>query len=83
MFLFFSLLITDADICNTQTTVERQYFSTIKKHITLNSVQAWVTYIVKNHGLVRRQPSAYRTKSGSACFVIDQFIGTIAQWSEN
>jgi len=68
--------------CNTQTTVERQYFSSMKKRITWNSVETWGTEIVKNHGFVRRQPSAYRAKPGSECHVIDQFIGTIAEWSE-
>jgi len=37
--------------CNTQTTVERQYFSAVKKHITWKSAQTWVTKIVKHHGL--------------------------------
>ena len=37
-------------LCNTQTTVERQYFSAMKKHITSNSVQTWVTTIVNHHG---------------------------------
>jgi len=41
--------------CNTQTTVERQYCSAMKKRITWNYVQTWVTKIVKKHGLVRRQ----------------------------
>jgi len=45
-------------------------------------MQAWVTKIVKNHGLVCRQPSADRAIPGSECFVIDLFIGTIAEWSE-
>jgi len=35
--------------CNAQTTVERQYFSAMKKRITGNSVQTWVTKIIKNH----------------------------------
>jgi len=52
----------------------------MKKHITWNSAQAWVTKIVKNHGLV--QPSAYRAKPGRVCYVIHQFIWTIAEWSE-
>jgi len=68
--------------CNAETTVERQYFSAMKKRITWNSAQTWVTKIVKNHSLVRRPPSAYRAKPGSECYVIDQFIGTIAEWSE-
>ena len=54
----------------------------MKKRITWNSVQAWVTKIVQNHSLVHRQPSAYRAKPGSECYVTDRFIGTIAQWSE-
>jgi len=29
-----------------------------------------------------RQPSAYRANLGSECYVIDRFIGTIAEWSE-
>jgi len=64
--------------CNTQTTVERQYFSAMKKHITWNSVQTWVTKIVKNHGFVGRQPSAYHAKPGSECYFTDRLIGTIA-----
>ena len=63
---------------NTQTTVERQYFSAMKKRITWNSAQTWVTKIVKRHALVHKQPSAYHAKPGSECYVIDQFIGTIA-----
>jgi len=35
--------------CNTQTTVERQYLSAMKKRITWNSAQTWATKIVKNH----------------------------------
>jgi len=54
----------------------------MKKHITWNSVQTWIAKIVKNHGFVHRQPSAYRTKPGSECYVIDRFIGVIAEWSE-
>jgi len=53
--------------CNTQTTVERQYFSVMKNCMTLNSAQTRFTKIVKNHGLVRRQPSAYRAKPWSKC----------------
>jgi len=53
--------------CNTQTTVERQYFGVMKKCMMLNSAQTRVTKIVKNHGLVRRQPSAYCAKPGSKC----------------
>ena len=67
--------------CNTQTTSKRQYFNAMK-HITWNSTQTWVTKIVKNHGFVRRQPSAYRAKPGSECYVIDRLIATIAEWSE-
>ena len=69
-------------LCNTQTTVERQYFSAMKKRITWNSGQTWVTEIVKNHSLVRWQRSAYGAKPGSECYVIDRFIRTIAEWSE-
>jgi len=69
-------------LCNTQTTVERQYFSVMKKHITWNSAQTWLTKIVKNHGLVHRQPSAYHAKPGSECYDIGRFIGIIAEWSE-
>jgi len=36
--------------CNTQTTVERQYFSVIKKRISWISAQTWVTKIVNHHG---------------------------------
>jgi len=68
--------------CNTQTTVERQYFSVMKKCITWNSAKTWVTKIVKKDGLVRRQSSAYRAKPGSEYYVIDRFAGTIAEWSE-
>jgi len=53
--------------CNTQTTVERQYFSAIKKLIW-NSAQTWVTEIFKNDGLACRHPSAYCTKLGSECY---------------
>jgi len=65
--------------CNTQTTVERQYFNVIKKCITWNSLRTWVTKIVKNQGLV--QPSANGPKL-SECYVIGLFIGTISEWSE-
>jgi len=34
--------------CNTQTTLERQYFSAMKKRMTWNSAQTWVTKVV-NH----------------------------------
>jgi len=54
----------------------------MKKRLTWNSAQTWVTKIVKKHGLVRRQPSACCAKHGSECYVIDQFIWTIAEWSE-
>jgi len=47
----------------------------MRKHITWKSAQTWVTKIVKNHGLVHRQPSAYRSKPVSECYVTDQFIG--------
>jgi len=53
----------------------------MKNRITWNSVQMWVTKIVKNHRFFRRQPSAYHRKLGSECYVIDQFIGTIVEWS--
>jgi len=39
---FFGLIF-----CNTQTTVERQCFSAMKKRITSDSVQTWVPKIVK------------------------------------
>ena len=52
------------------------------KCIIWNSAQTWVPKIIKNHSLVRRQPSAYRAKPGSECHVVDRFIGTIAEWSE-
>jgi len=68
--------------CNTQTTVERQYFSATKKHIAWNSVQMWVTKIATNHGFVRRQTSANRAQPDSKCYIIDRFIGIIAEWSE-
>jgi len=68
--------------CNTQTTVEKQYFSAMKKRITWNSAQTWVTQIVKNHDLVCRQPSAYCAKPGNKFYVIGWFIGTIAEWSK-
>jgi len=35
--------------CNTQTTVERQHLSGMKKRVRWNSAQTWVTKIVKNH----------------------------------
>jgi len=34
---------------NTQTTVERQYFSAMKNHTTSSSAQNWVTKIVNHH----------------------------------
>jgi len=37
--------------CNTQTTVERQYFSSMKKRITWNSVETWGTKIIKTTDL--------------------------------
>jgi len=67
--------------CNTKTTVERQYFNVIKKRITWNSVQTWVTKNVKNHDLIHRQPSAYHAQL-SECYVIGLFVGTIAEWTE-
>jgi len=67
---------------NTQITVERQHFSGMKQHITWNSAQTWVTKIVKNHRFICRQPSAYRAKPGSKCYIVDRFIGTIAECSE-
>jgi len=54
----------------------------MKKHIAWNSAQTWVTKVVKNHGLVCRQLSAFRAKPGSECYVIGRYIGTIAEWSE-
>jgi len=50
--------------------------------MTWNSAQTWVTKMVKNHGLVHRQPSAYYAKPESEYYVIDRFIGTIAERSE-
>jgi len=46
----------------------------MKKRITWNSVQTWVTKMVKHHGLVRRQPSAYCTKPESECYVKDRLL---------
>jgi len=46
MFLFFILPI----LCNTQTTLERQYYSAMNKCITSNSAQTWVPSIVNHHG---------------------------------
>jgi len=54
----------------------------MKKRITWNSAQAWVTEILKNHGLDCRQPSAYHAKPWSESYVINRFIWTIAEWSE-
>jgi len=68
---------TDADILQHSNHSCRQYFSAVKKRITWNSAQTWATKIVKNHGFVRRQPSAYRAKPGSECYVIDRFIGRL------
>jgi len=68
--------------CNTQITVQRQYFSAMKNCIKWNSVQTWVTKIVKNHSLVCRQPSAYCAKPRSECYLIDRSIGMIAEWFE-
>jgi len=45
-------------------------------------MQTWVTKIVKNHRFVCRQPCAYHAKPGSECYVIDQFIETIVEWSQ-
>jgi len=33
-----------------ETTVERQYFSAMKKHITWNSAQTWIAKVVIHHG---------------------------------
>jgi len=55
-------------------------FNAIKKRGTCNSAHTWVTKIVKN--LVCRQPSGYRSKPESKCYVIDWFIGTFVDWSE-
>jgi len=52
-------------LCNTQTTVERLYFSSMKKHTTWNSVETWSTKIVKNHVFVHWQPSVYSAKPGN------------------
>ena len=60
---FFSLPI----FCNTQTTVENQYFSAMKKRITTwNSAQTWVTLSPWHTGypwFVQRPSSAYRAKT--------------------
>jgi len=52
------------------------------KCIKCNSAQTWITKIGENHGLVRRQPSVYHTKPGSERYIINWFIGMIAEWSE-
>jgi len=54
----------------------------MKKHITWNSAQTWVTKIIKNYRLVCRQPSAYHAKHESKYLIIDRFIVAIAKWSE-
>ena len=58
----------------------------MEKRITSNSVQSWVTKIVtmacRQPWFFCRQPSAHRGKSESKCYVIDWFIGTIAERSE-
>ena len=77
MLLFFMPIF-----CNTQTTIESQSVTAMKKRITWNSAQTRVTKIVKNYGRVRRKPSAYSAKPGSKCCVIDQFIGIIAEGSK-
>jgi len=38
--------------------------------------------MVKNHGLVHRQPSAYYAKPESEYYIIERFIGTIVERSE-
>jgi len=67
--------------CDTQTTVERQYFCAMKKHITWDSAQI---------GSLRWQKPRPCTqaiiclphKTWSECNVIDRFIGTMVEWSE-
>jgi len=55
----------------------------IKKHVTWNSVQTWVTKIVKIHNLlVRKQPSAYRANPENECYVIHHSMGAIEEWSK-
>ena len=54
----------------------------MKKRITWNSAQTWVIKIVKIHNLVCRQPSAYRAKPKSQCYIIYRFLGMVAEWSE-
>jgi len=46
----------------------------MKKRITGNFAQTWVTKKVKNHGLVRRQPSTYCATPGNEYYIIGQFI---------
>jgi len=75
-----------AIFCNTQTTVERQYFSVIKKHIkfctNLGHIDGQLPWyigspdlFIGNHLLATRKP-------GSECYVIHHFIGTIVVCSE-
>jgi len=74
--------------CNSQTTVERQYFSAIKKCITWNSAQTWVTKIVNHHGtwatLICSQAAIclLRKNLRANFYIIEQFTGTILEWSE-
>jgi len=75
--------------CNTQTTDERQYFSVMKKRITWNSVQTWVTKIVNHHDTLAALICLFGVshlhtaqKPESECYITDRFIGAIAQYSE-
>jgi len=67
--------------CNTQTTVERQYFSAMKKRITWNSVQTWVTKIVKTTALFACNCLLTAQNLG-ANVTSNWFIGMIAEWSK-
>jgi len=61
--------------CNTQTTVERQYFNAMKKRITWNSAQTWV---------IRRQPSVSPRKTWERMLrhrpVYWDYCGVIRNW---
>jgi len=75
--------------CSTQTIVERQHFSALKKHITWGSTQTWVTKIsqsswhIGNPDLFAGTHLLIAEKSESECCIIDRFIGTILEWSEH
>jgi len=60
----------------------------MKKCITWNCAQTWVTKIDNHHG--RRLPDLFAgnhqlttQKPVSECYIIDQFIGMILKWSED